>query len=126
MAAAPYDSMNEGLRKLLSQIAQLKVAPDADMDLLGGLEGMIVQYMQQVANQAAGGGGGAQGVPGGGMGGPSGGGMGGDPMAAMAGMGGAPPTSIAPGGGGGMAGLAVGPPNMDELRRVLSGSGASG
>lgn len=114
MASQP-DTMADGLRKVLSQVAQLKLAPDANPDVLQAIEHIIVESMKQVAGQAAGGGGQPQPQMGGDMGG--------------MGMGGMPPvdpTQISPGGGGGMAGLAVPPPNMDELRRVLSGTGASG
>lgn len=114
MAVNAQDSMNEGLKKMLGQIGLLKIAPDADNQFLLTLEAMIVERLKQTADQGAGVSPGA--APGASP----------DPSAMMSGMGSASPMGIAPGGGGGMSGLAVSPPNMDELRRVLSGTGASG
>lgn len=138
MAAGQSDSMAEGLKKVLSQVAQMQVLPDADMGFLQALQQGIVHYLQQNASKMAHAG--AMGGPpnpmagvGGGMGGappssPMGGGMGG-----MGGMGGGapmspppPPAGIAPGGGAGMAGLSAAgqlTTNPDELRRLLSGPG---
>jgi hypothetical protein len=120
VVATQNDSMNEGLKKVLSTIAQFKVLPDADGQFLAQLEGLIVDKLKNTGAQAAGV------SPGGPGGGPPGGALAGL-LGAMGGGGGmAPPSpnAMAPGGmaGGGMGGLTT-PPNPDELRRVLAGAG---
>lgn len=114
--------MSEELPKLLSDIAQMKQAPDADLPFLINLETTILGYIKSKADNAISGG-----PPGGGMPNP----LGGPPP--QPGMPGAPPG---PGGqvlGGigaslpgqgtppGVPGVMQGPgmPNADELRRVL-------
>jgi hypothetical protein len=111
------NTMDEGLRGFLQQLALLKVAPDADLDFLSQVEmGIIerlkapqVQAMQQFA--AAGGV-----LPPGAMGPQAGG---------MPGMGGPPPApaGVSPPPGPGVPGLMNpgGPPPVDELRRLLAG-----
>lgn len=96
MAAKGAKSMADGLTALLSQIAPLKLAPDADLDWLGQLEAMILSKAKGAQQQ-----------------GPTG-----SPFS-MAGQGSA--QTFAP--PGGVAGLMQGPAttNPDELRRVLAG-----
>ncbi len=128
------DSVVDGLKKLFSQVSELKLLPDAPqhMEAITALEQAIMQYIQQTtaraqaeamqaaqssAQQAAGIGAGA------GMADMTGGappGMGGPP-----GMAPGQPQQIAPGGGAGMSGFGS-PTNPDELRRVLQMSGAGG
>lgn len=114
MAAAANETMGEGLKKLMSAIAQLMVLPDADLEFLTGLQGTITGFLRSqaegTAQQAAslGQAGGA-----GGMGAPS-------PMGGMPGGGG-----MGMGMGGGMGGL-MSSPNPDELRRLLGAGSAGG
>lgn len=132
--AQQNESMAEGLKKIMSAVAQLKILPDADQNLLNTIEQTIIQGIQsaaaktqqqgqQVAQQAAGGQpqqggqpdqGGMAGAMAGmmqGGGGDTGGGPGGPP--------GMPQPGGMPGGmGGGMPGLSS-MPNPDELRRLM-------
>jgi hypothetical protein len=89
------NTFDEGLRKLLSSITDLKLAPDADLPFVIGLETQIIQRIHQSVDNA----------------------MSGQPM----GLGGmaAPPPTGAP---SPVLGLQPGPsmPNPDELRRVLA------
>lgn len=111
--AAVNETMAEGLKKLLSAIAQLKILPDADLQFLTGLEGGIVDYIRAQAASTAGAatGTGPQSSISDVM--PPSGGMGGG------GMGGGMPGGM---GGGGMMGLAA-QPNPDELRRLMNVGG---
>jgi hypothetical protein len=98
--------MSEGLAKMLADISQLKITPDADLEFLIGMETGILQKLKAQAEGAL-----APSGPGAGMG-----GMG------MMGMPGAssPPPSFGPmgaGGGGPMQGPQM--PNPDELRRMM-------
>jgi hypothetical protein len=103
------NTMSEGLHQLLSSIAQLKAAPDADLEFLSGVEASILQKLRQPMEQAA---------------------------QAMAQAGGVLPPAMAGqlGGAaqGGMRGPAQGPqgpppsaamPNPDELRRLVASRG---
>lgn len=121
MATNTNETMAEGLKKVMSAIAQLMVLPDADPNFLMSLQSQISDYMRQGAAATAGemtGTGPASSIndvaPGGPVP-PMGGGMGG--MGMPGGGGGMGP-------GGGMMGLAA-QPNPDELRRLLS-AGAPG
>lgn len=116
-STANSDTMIEGLKSLLTDLAKLKVLPDADLSFIGDVENMIVQYVRNAGQQTVDGAVGQQ-AQGGGMGQP--GGIG-DATMGM-GFGQAPPAQqIAPGGGAGMSGLAPQAPNGDELRRILQG-----
>lgn len=119
MAEGSNETMAEGLKKIMSAIAQLMVLPDADVQYLMSLQGNITDYIRQSSAAMAGqqtGTGPASGIndvaPGGPVP-PMGGGM-------PAPMGGPPGGGM----GGGMQGLAAAP-NPDELRRLLS-AGAPG
>lgn len=106
------DTMIEGLKSLLRNVADLKLTPDADMQFLAGLESSIIGYVKAAGQQSINGALG-QSAPQGGMATP--GGMG-DATMGMSDMG---PQQIAPGGGAGMSGLAPQAMNGDELRRIL-------
>lgn len=97
------NTMSEGLRKLLGDIADLKLSDDVDLPFLINLETQILQQLKGGADQALGQGGqgGQGGMPAGLMGSPA-------PPPGM----GSPP---------GTPGLQMGPmmPNADELRRTL-------
>lgn len=88
--------MMDGLNKLATQISQLMMLPDADLDFLAKLQMAVVQYVRQppaTANEGA---------------------------AMGAEMGGAPtPQGMPPGMMGG-ASMGVGTPPMDEMRRMLA------
>lgn len=103
-------SMSQGLQKILGELAQLKLAPDADMQLLMGLEQAIIQSVQQKSQQ--------QGQPG------QPGQPGGQPGQGGGGPQGLPPMNPQTGGGPSM-GLGSQLPNPDELRRMLGATGAS-
>ena len=45
--------MQEGLQQLLSSIAQLKSAPDANLEFLSQIEGAILQKLREPMQQAA-------------------------------------------------------------------------
>lgn len=101
MAARSTNTVAEGVQRLLADIAQLKALPDADPESLTlciNLENQILAFIHKPIDQAQ-----AQGAFGPGtagtMGTPSGQGSGGIPGVAMQ----------------------AGPPNPDELRRVLAG-----
>lgn len=121
MAEGSNETMAEGLKKIMSAIAQLMVLPDADVQYLMSLQGNITDYIRQssaaMAGQATGTGPASaiNDVAPGGPVPPMGAGGGG-----MPGMGGPPGGGM----GGGMQGLAAAP-NPDELRRLLS-AGAPG
>jgi hypothetical protein len=94
-------SMMDGLPKITAVIAELKHAPDADIQFLTGLETQVLQYAQ-MRTQAQ------QGPP---------------PGASVPGMAGGLPGAGAPGAagmGGQMQGTPLPPP--DELRRALQGA----
>lgn len=91
--------MSEGLRKLLGDIADLKLSDDADLPFLINLETQILQQLKGGADQALGQG------------------QGGGPAGLMGSA--APPPGM--GSPPGVPGLQQGPmlPNADELRRTL-------
>lgn len=107
--------MMEGLQKIVAQLAQMQLTPDADQEFLLGVQGTITQFLRTAASDTAQQGASLGSQPG--MGGPSPAGS--PPMGA--------PNAMAPGGmaGGGMGGLTT-PPNPDELRRVLANASATG
>ena len=47
------NTMSEGLHQLLSSIAQLKAAPDADLAYLSSVESAILQKLREPLQQAA-------------------------------------------------------------------------
>jgi hypothetical protein len=102
------NTMSEGLHQLLSSLAQLKAAPDADLDYLSGIESTILQKLREPLQQAAQALAQAGGVVPPGMAGQMG-------AAAQGGIGQSPPPPQG-GGGGGM-------PNPDELRRLVASRG---
>lgn len=113
--------VGEGLRKLFTEVAQLKLLPDANehMSFLTTLEGGIMRYLQALASGAAG-----LGAGGGGEGMREMGAIGGPPSGMPPGP---PAAQFQPGGaaGGGSVGLA---PNINpnEMQRVLSQAGGVG
>lgn len=117
--AAGSKSMADVLRSVVAQLAQAQALPDADLSVLTQLQQAIVTVLRAgSANDGA-----AQGGPPPGAGGPPG--MGGPPPGPPPG---GPPPGMPPGGpppaaagmGGGTPGLAPGPGNMDEIRRMLT------
>lgn len=111
MAAGTRQSntMSEMLRKMLGQLADLKLTDDPDWDFITGLETGIVSKLREPIDQMAQAG--LTAVPPGISQSPMGmGGMGG-----AAPMGGLPPTQM-----GGLQGRPT-MPNPDELRRMLNG-----
>lgn len=93
------NTMQEGLAKMVSEISQLKITPDADLEFLITLETQILQYIKTKANGA---------LQPQGMGAMGGGGMMGAPLPSFAGQ----------GAGGVMQ--SPGMPNPDELRRMTT------
>lgn len=123
--AASSVTVLDGLRKEFSNIAQLKLSPDAQQhgQFIDGLMAAIQQYIGQTAQATIGGGAGQPGgQPGQAPQSPLGGGGAGGPMGTPMAAGAVAPNQIGPGGGPGMAGLAQPPGNMDEIRRMLTGS----
>jgi hypothetical protein len=94
----------DGLKKILSQLAQLATAPDADINFAAQMQGMIVSYIK---SQTPGAQGQSQSPQPGQPQGPS----------AAAGLGNS---------GGAMMGLNPGAPASDELSRMLGGGGGIG
>jgi len=126
--ASNSDTMIEGLKSLVTSIAQLKLLPDADPQFLGNLEGQVITYVKAAGQQQINGSLGP--AQAGGMANPGGPGdatmamssMGPNDMGGAGGMPMPPGMQIAPGGGAGMSGLAPQqPPNADELRRIMQG-----
>ena len=127
-ASGAIGSMADGLMAMLTSLAGMKVAPDADPELLANLESMIVTGIQtaeagklegQMKAMAPGGGGPAAGANLAGMLGGGGPGMGGPPAP----MPGPPMPPPMPGGGAGATnpmGRMGAAPNPDELRRIMS------
>lgn len=118
---ATLNTMSEGLMKIAKDITALMALPNADIDFLTNLQTSVLGYVQH-ANQPnaslpppgpdnpfpqAPGGGGPPGMP--------------PDVAALMGGGGAPqgitPAGMPPGPG---PAARPGPPNPDELRRLLS------
>lgn len=127
MAVSNQDATQaEELTKMLSQIAQTKTKPDADLPYLIQLESLILTKLREpfvAAQQQAYGGAAPGGLPNPVMHGPPGvpGGM---PQAGPPGLAGGPPlpsASLASPGGGvnGVQSMASLPP-VDEIRRMLS------
>lgn len=124
MATQLNENSIEALKKMMTQAAQIGTLPDADMEFVTGLQmqirDQILKQTQSLANMGGGGLGGqmpqmAPPPPEMGMGMDMGMGM--PPEMMM------PPPEVSggmgPGGGQGLPGLAVPPPNPDELRRLL-------
>lgn len=107
MARTTGDTFAEGMRKILGQLGEMSMLPDADLEFITSLQGMIAGYMRNAVST----GGGEMQMPGG----PQTGMMppGPPPMPPSGGMG-MPPMQ-----GGAMPGLSVPPPNMEELSRTL-------
>lgn len=130
MATSNQDSTQaEELTKMLSQIAQTKTKPDADLPYLIQLESMILGKLREpfvaAQQQAYGGQPAPGGMPNPVMQGPPGA-PGGMPQGGPPGMAGGPPMGMpqgsvaSPGGGvNGVQSMASLPP-VDEIRRMLS------
>jgi hypothetical protein len=106
-------SMNDGLQKMLGELAQMQALPDADVDFLSQMQQVIVGKIRSMLGPP---GGGTAGAPGGAQ--P---GMGQPAQPTPAPMGG-PAMGLSATGGGGMNPQ----PNMDELSRVLGGASQAG
>lgn len=114
----------EGLQKLLQDVSNLKVTPDADLQFVYELETMLLGKIREPIDQMAASQGGQQMPPAAPPMAPPMDPMmgGGDPMAALMGGGGGMPMDPNMGAGGPPpAGLRMNPgqPNPDELRRLL-------
>ena len=106
MATRQNNTMQEGLHQLLSSLAQLKAAPDANLEFLSGIESSILQKLREPMQQAAQAMAQAGGVLPQGMG---------QQLGAAAGAGmGQPPQGQSP---------SAGMPNPDELRRLVASAG---
>ena len=109
MATRQNNTMQEGLHQLLSSLAQLKAAPDANLEFLSAIESSILDKLREPMQQAAQ----ALAQAGGGV--PPGMGQ---QLSQAAGAGvGAP--AMAPAGPSPSAGM----PNPDELRRLVASAG---
>ena len=128
------NTQEELLRKLLPQIAEMKLSDDADPDFIAGLEGMLVAKIREPIERAraaaltaadpalagVGGAGGMGDLSGamGGMGGMTGGAGGADPTLLLQALGGTQPQTIP-----NQRGLVASPDitgSVDELRRIMS------
>jgi len=135
--AAPPSTMTEALGKIVSDISQAMVAPDADLPFLTTLQGVIVGRMRQGAgggmSPPGGPGGQPPAPPGAGLP-PAAGGPGGPPPpgAGAGPLPGGPPGGLPPGAGPPPGAQLAGPPgpngvtplapapNPDELRRMIA------
>ena len=106
------NTMSEGLTQLLSAIAQLKAAPDADLQYLAQIESTILQKLREPLQQAAQALAQAGGVVPAGMASQMG-------AAAQGGVGQGPGMGQPPQGQSPSAGM----PNPDELRRLVASRG---
>ncbi len=108
------NTMAEALQRMLADISQIKAMPDADLEFLIGVETTILQKLRAPVEKMVGQLDQGQGQP--------------DPMADPMAGGGAIPMDPSMGQpsmpGGGVPGMrqSPGPPNPDELRRLLGGS----
>lgn len=110
------NTMQEGLMKLLTELASLKVAPDADMQFLTNLEMQLIDTIKRPQQEAL-----ARFAQAGGVlpgGGPAAGPMPG--AGPMMGPGPGQPTPMGPGAAGLRNGGRV--PPVDELRRLIASS----
>ena len=106
MATRQNNTMQEGLHQLLSSLAQLKAAPDANLEFLSSIEASILQKLREPMQQAAQAMAQAGGVLPPGMG---------QQLGAAAGAGmGQSPQGQSP---------SAGMPNPDELRRLVASAG---
>ncbi|MCX8214053.1 MAG: hypothetical protein OTJ97_06040 [SAR202 cluster bacterium] len=106
MATRQNNTMQEGLHQLLSSLAQLKAAPDANLEFLSSIESSILQKLREPMQQAAQAMAQAGGVLPQGMG---------QQLGAPGGAGmGQPPQGQSP---------SAGMPNPDELRRLVASAG---
>lgn len=111
MATRAVNTMSEGLTGMLSTLAQMKLAPDANPEFIGAIETALVGFLrgpqdqaqQSLAQLAQSQGGGAMGA-------------GAMPQQQPGGAG-APAPPMPPGGGGGPT--MGGGPAGDELRRLI-------
>jgi len=112
MPAGQIGTMADGLMQILTTLAGMKVAPDADPDLLANLESIIVTGIQNAE----------AGKLGEQMSAMSPGGSSAPAMGSGMGMGPPPPSMPSmPGMGGGATNpTRPAPPNPDELRRIMS------
>jgi len=53
MATRQNNTMQEGLHQLLSSLAQLKAAPDANLEFLASIESAILSKLREPMQQAA-------------------------------------------------------------------------
>lgn len=100
MARTTGDTFAEGLRKMLGQLGQLSALPDADLEFIQQLQGMMAGYMRSGVSSV--GGGDVQLT---------------QPSPTPMGV----PASPMAGGAGPMMGLSptADPTSMDEIRRTL-------
>lgn len=111
MATRSTNTQVEALGKLISDLAEIKQFPDADLPFLIQLETIILQYLRAPLDEMKGGGGGQGGPPGG---------PGGFPPQTpnqTQRPGGPMPGAQMPGSPGGPGGA----PDLDELRRIMPG-----
>lgn len=99
------DSFQNGLRKIIGEVAQLSTLPDADLGLCNDLQTLIANHMRQGLSQAMGGFVDPNLAP---------------PPLQGGGPGGPPPGMYT---GGANMGLAPGMPAVDELSRMLGNNG---
>lgn len=97
--AGQTQTMQEGLNKLLAEVAQMMILPDADIDFLSQIQMAITQYVKQ--GQGGSTPGQQSAVPGG---------AGTQPTTPQ------PPPGMMTGG----ASMGMGAPNVDEMRRMLA------
>lgn len=102
MPTSSGGTMQDGLNKLLAQVAQMMILPDADLEFLSQLQMAVTQYIKQGQQPSS------------------------QPQSAVPGGAGGPsPTPPGPSMAGntgmmGGASMGVGQPNPDELRRMLA------
>lgn len=97
MAASSGGTMQDGLNKLLAQVAQMMILPDADLEFLSGLQMAVTQYIKQGQQPAS------------------------QPQSAVPGGAGTVGPGVANNSGMmGGASMGVGQPNPDEMRRMLA------
>lgn len=109
------NTFGEALQKLLRDLADMKVMPDADMAFIVDLETQVISKIRSPQDQASMGGQSALPMD------PMGGGMGGPPPGPPMGPGAMPPPGPMP---PGVPGLRSNPPmpSGDELARILGGT----
>lgn len=120
MASRSTNTFAEALERLLGDLAQMKLLPDADDELIGAMEEAIIGwYREPIDNAMAAGTTSVQSSPAD---------IPPEMMGGMGGMGGGVGASQIAGGGGAGRGMppgavGAGAPNPDELRRLMGGAG---